>query len=242
MAKLDIVPFEVLSKMMSFMERKDIIALSDTNRYLRNAVEFSYEAMDVDLKLVNEKRIYLKLLGNECIERKKDIIHVDGLPLVLKFLRLYGPRTRFLVLDFNMACIEHVQIVLSYISRYCRNINRLALGYLKFNIGRSLKRILSTVTILEFYECDVYGKLCHVNKLFPNIEYLNIFSENFFEKKSELIKPYKNLKYIFVNSDTETIDINALQRLNPLVVIRDEFPYDYNDYLVSDYEFFPNSP
>lgn len=225
MSPFDFLPVEMLLKIFSYMGLKDLLSLSDTCRQFRQTVK-------ADLRV---KFNYNRIRSYKCpfIDPDLDLflnsVNVNGVFLILKYLRIYGSQIKYLSIDFEQLTEDETYTLFSYMGRYCWHLEILVIDNLKYSPNRSLKRAFKSVKELLIYNSDLCAKLSDLNKWFPNVEKLYLLTNTYFKNFSALSTKFKHLSFFMITTVYKAfIDIQRFRDLNPTASI--SLGYHESDY------------
>lgn len=142
---IDLTDFD-FETVLSNLLLKDLINLSDTNKYLRTIVRSN-------IPLNFSKTI--TLIGSKTVDIGYNIsFHFTSLNIVLKFLRIFGDQIKILFFNY-VNVLEKTKYVGSYVNIYCHNLNILVL--------RSLTLATHSFLIHQFNIKYLFFEYCHID-------------------------------------------------------------------------------
>lgn len=147
---------------------------------------------------------------------RENKLKISGTALILKFIRLFGDKMKYIVLSFSGSSEEQANTVFSSVNKNCYNLEILAFGCLDYDLERSLVKPFVKATTVFFQYSRIHNKLCDLNKYFPSLKDLTFSETNFFQSFNQILCRYVHLEKleICVNS-MNLVDAVFLQILNP---------------------------
>lgn len=154
------------------------------------------------------------------IVQKKDEIEINGMKMILKFLRHFGADIEFLSCNFYGASEEQVFTVFTYITRHCSNLKKLYFGFLRHSLGYSLRNSFGHVTELLFSNCRLDNELCMLDLYFPRVREISFYDRNEFQCLNRVLVNYPRLRRMLIDPESMNIVCVALmQAVNPTATV-----------------------
>lgn len=196
------LPVEILRKILSFLEKGELIVLADVNQLMRNIVK-----TDVELESV-VRSVAFGSIDSEGTSTQMLLNHIEiyGLRLILRFIRIFGEEIEILFISNKGAYEQMCLRVMRQVEKYATNVRVLGLHDVCYDLSRGFSRSFKTVKELTFKRCTISRSLCSISLHFPNLEKLRFFSVNCFESTSRIMNVYPNLREIFIAEDTMVLE------------------------------------
>lgn len=150
------------------------------------------------------------------VVRHGNEIDLNGMKMILKFLRHFGDELYFINCNFYGASEEQVFTVFTYITRYCTNLRKLYFGYLRHSLSYSLRRTFDQVTELFFLNCRLDKELCNLAIHFPRVREISFYERNEFQNLDRVVVTYPHLRRMIIESASiDILSVALLKAINP---------------------------
>lgn len=150
------------------------------------------------------------------IIQTKDGIEINGMKMILSFLRHFGAEIDFLNCNYYGASEDQVFIIFAYISKYCTNLKKLYFVCLRHSLSHSLRSSFEHVTELFFFNCRLDKNLCNLVIHFPRVKEISFCQRNEFQDINRVMVSYPHLLRMTIEHESmHIISAALLQAINP---------------------------
>lgn len=201
------LPIDVFPFILSHLGYIDLVNLADSSQYLRNIVKASNKLRFTEMMILSGSVTF-----NHAFLRGKRLI-VFGFKLILKLLRLFGPRLKSLYINVIKEKMKIFRII-GHVNFYCSHLQTMILRSIQFDLSSCFVHAFQSVSTLCLEFGFLHSNLCHLSNFFPNLKILYIFKVRFHDV-SKFIERHKHLCSFVLNSpDLRSDDLILLKQLN----------------------------